>query len=144
VRFWDSSAVMPLLLQQDATTRMEEEYRSGSLIAVWCLTRVEAWSAVCRVRRDGRIGSPEVRLARSRLQGLTASWVEVDDLRAVARRAQRLLELHSLKAADAMQLAAALILVLDRPERVPFVTLDGHLAEAAEREGFEIAGVLPG
>jgi hypothetical protein len=122
---------------------MEKEYRSGIPIAVWCLTRVEAWSAVCRVRREGRIGSPEVRLARSRLHGLTASWIEVDDWHAVATRAQRLLELHPLRAGHALQLAAALVLVFDRPERVPFVTLDDRLAEAAEREGFEIVGVLP-
>ncbi len=143
MRFWDSSAVVPLLLLQEATAKMEREYRSGAPVAVWCLTRVEAWSAVCRLRREGRIGSPEVRIARSRLQGLTTTWVELDDWRSAAARAQRLLELHPLKAADALQLAAALVLAGERPEKVPFVTLDDHLAGAAEREGFEIVGALP-
>ena len=143
MRFWDSSAIVPLLVRQEATSKMEGEYRSGVPIAVWCLTGVEAWSAVCRLRREGRIGSPEVRVARSRLQGLTTTWVELDDWRSAAVRAQRLLELHPLRSADALQLAAALILVAERPEKVPFVTLDEHLAGAAEREGFEIVGALP-
>ena len=143
MRFWDSSAVVPLLIPQDATGEMETEHRSGAPMAVWCLTRVEAWSAVCRLRRDGRIGSPDTRAARSRLQDLVTAWVEIEDWPSVAARALRLLELHSLRAADALQLAAALVLVSERPERVPFVTLDQRLAEAAEREGFQIVGRVP-
>lgn len=144
MKFWDSSAVVPLLVSQDRTEFAEGEYAADPAMNVWCLTPIEVWSAVCRLRRDGLLDSPSVRTARGRLGALTESWIEIDDLRGVRRRAQRLLETHALRAADSLQLAAALVLVSDRPERVGFLTFDARLAEAAEREGFEALGVIPG
>jgi predicted nucleic acid-binding protein len=141
VRFWDSSAVVPLVVPQTSSVRMREEYAKDPALEVWCMTPVEVWSAVCRLRRDGLLDSPGLRTARNRLQALVESWIEIDDLRRVRQRAQRLLETHPLRSADALQLAAALVLVSDRPERVSFVTLDHRLGEAAEREGFEVVGV---
>ena len=121
---------------------MEEEYGADTLVTVWCLTAVEVWSAVCRLRREGLLNAPGLRVARRRFQALLESWVEIDDFRTVRNRAQRLLETHPLRAADSLQLASALVFVSERPERVPFVTLDQRLAEAAaEREGFEVLGV---
>jgi predicted nucleic acid-binding protein len=135
--------VVPLLHPEGATTRLEGLYAADPVLNVWCLTGVEAWSAVCRLRRQGRLDSPGMRAARKRFDGLAARWVEVDDVRAVRVRARRLLETHPLKAGDALQLGAALVLVSDRPERIAFVTLDDRLGEAAEREGFEVLGVTP-
>jgi len=120
---------------------MEEEYGADTLVTVWCLTPVEVWSAVCRLRREGLLNSSGLRVARRRFQALLESWVEIDDFRTVRNRAQRLLETHPLRAADSLQLASGLVFVSERPERVPFVTLDQRLAEAAEREGFEVLGV---
>lgn len=141
MRFWDASAVVPLLVQQEATRKMEREYASDPALNVWCLTTVEAWSALSRLRRQGQLDSPGMRVARRRLQSLLDHWGEIDDFRAVRSRAQRLLETHPLRAADALQLAAALVLVSDRPERTPFVTLDERLGEVASQEGFEVVGV---
>jgi predicted nucleic acid-binding protein len=50
----------------------------------------------------------------------------------------RLLRLHSLRAADALQLAAAIVLSEHDPATLPFVTLDDQLARAAELEGFSL------
>ncbi len=140
LRFWDSSAVVPLIVPQAPAGRMQAEYAGDPAPHVWCMTPVEVWSTACRLRREELLDSPGMRSARSRLQALVESWGEIDDLRAVLQRAQRLLETHPLRSADSLQLAAALVLVSDRPERVSFVTLDDRLAEAAEREGFEMVG----
>src|SRR5262249_28842262 len=102
-------------------------------------TSVEAWSAVARRRRASVLGSPDVRAARKRLDDLAGAWHEVSDVAAVRRRAQRILDVHPLAAADALQLAAALVLVSDRPDGFEFVTLDDRLGECAETEGFRIA-----
>jgi hypothetical protein len=144
LRFWDSSAVVPLIVPQEPSLWLQDVYASDPLLNVWCVTPVEVWSAVCRLRRGGLLDSPAMRSARSRLRALAESWIEVDDLPAVRRRAQRLLETHPLRASDSLQLAAALVLVSDRPERVSFLTLDERLGEAAEREGFDVEGVSPG
>ncbi len=141
MRFWDSSAVVPLIVRQDPTDRLQEEYAGNPMLGVWCMTPVEVWSAVCRLRRELLLDSPGVRAARGRLRALVESWIEIDDLRAVRQRAQRLLETHPLRAGDSLQLAAALVLVSDRPEGFPFITLDERLAEAAEREGFEVVSI---
>lgn len=141
MKFWDASAVVPLLVQQAASRRMETEYARDPDLNVWCLTTVEAWSALSRLRRQGHLDSPGMKAARRRLQSLLENWGEIDDLRAVRSRAQRLLETHPLRAADALQLAAALVMVSDHPERTPFVTLDEHLGEVAAQEGFEVVGV---
>ena len=141
MRFWDASAVVPLLVPQEASQKMEREYALDPAISVWCLTLIESWSALSRLRRHGQLDSPGMREARRRLSSLLDHWGEIDDLRAVRSRAQRLLETHPLRAADALQIAAALVLVSDRPERTPFVTLDERLGEVAAQEGFEVVGV---
>jgi hypothetical protein len=56
-----------------------------------------------------------------------------DELRAAAIR---LLAVHPLRAADAMQLASALMWAGERPARSGFVSFDTRLREAAAHEGF--------
>jgi hypothetical protein len=76
-------------------------------------------------------------LAIRRLDALAAHWIEVDGLDAVRARAERILAVHPLRTADALQLAAALVLSKDRPHW-PFVTGDEQLAGVAELEGFDV------
>jgi predicted nucleic acid-binding protein len=56
----------------------------------------------------------------------------------VRRRAERLVSVHPIAAADAMQIGAALLASGDRPETLPFVTLDQQLARCAKLEGFRV------
>jgi hypothetical protein len=56
----------------------------------------------------------------------------------VDRRARRLLAAHPLRAADALQLAAALVACDERSDMLAFVTLDDRLAKAARRGGFVV------
>ena len=74
----------------------------------------------------------------ARLTKLAKAWVEVQPSSSVRRVAIRLLRVHPLRAADALQLGAALVAAEDHPETLPFVTLDDRLADAATREGFEV------
>jgi len=79
--------------------------------------------------------------AKARLHKIEQAWNEVVSYDAVRVRARRLLETHPLSAADALQLAAALVMTEERPTGTEFVTFDVRLAEAANKEGFP---VLPG
>lgn len=67
-------------------------------------------------------------------------WMEVIDMPAARRQAERLVETHPLRAADALQLAAALVACEGVASSLTFVTLDRNQAEAAEREGFTVLG----
>jgi predicted nucleic acid-binding protein len=107
---------------------------------VWALSATEVVSALARKRRDGGLDRARFAAARTRLSKLEAAWNEVAQYDAVRTRARRLLEAHALRAADALQLAAALVVVEERTAGMELVTFDERLAEAAEKEGFTPLG----
>lgn len=138
MRFWDASAVVPLLVSEEPTSAVRSLLVEDPQIAIWALTPLELLSALWRRRRLGEIEVRAQTSAEGTLLELEAAWSIVADVAQVDRRARRLLAVHPLRAADAAQLAAALLACDERPERLPFVTLDERLAEAARREGFAV------
>lgn len=105
---------------------------------VWWGTPVECVSALARREREGAMSPSAVTAATDRLRMLTAAWHEVLSDDVTRTSAQRLLRVHPLRAADALQLAAAVIASEHEPVSLPFVCLDERLGEAAEREGFPV------
>jgi predicted nucleic acid-binding protein len=137
VKFWDSSAILPLLLDERTSASVAAVYENDERQIVWCLTEVEAVSALARRERQG--GKPvDVERARTTLKILSERWEEVTSVESVRTRAIRLLGTHGLRAADALQLAAALVFCDERTESLPFVCLDDRLAEAARKERFPV------
>ena len=136
MRFWDSSAIVPLLALEEKSAWAQALLRDDPVGIVWALSPVEVHSALVRRRREGSLTAPDFTAARSRAKHCFAAMAQVVVLEQVAERALRVLDLHTLRAADAMQLAAALVASRERPQDLAFVTLDERLAEAAEREGF--------
>jgi predicted nucleic acid-binding protein len=105
---------------------------------VWWGTPVECVSAVSRREREGALSLGEATTALEMLRALSESWQEVLPSDAVRSIAQRLLRVHPLRAADSLQLAAAVVASEGNAARLPFVCLDERLSEAAIREGFPI------
>jgi hypothetical protein len=105
---------------------------------VWVLAATEVISALSRKRREEALDRDLFAAAKRRLAKLERAWNEVAQIEAVRARARRLLEVHPLRAADALHLAAALVVVEERTDSIQFVTFDSRLAEAAAREGFEV------
>jgi len=137
MRFWDSSAIVSLIVEEAGSAACRRLLRADHGVAVWALSRVEVLSAIWRRVRAGDMEQAGAVLAIRRLDALAAHWIEVDGLDAVRARAERILAVHPLRAADALQLAAALVLSKDRPHW-PFVTGDEQLAGVAELEGFNV------
>lgn len=79
-------------------------------------------------------------MARGRLDRFAATWQEVQPTEPLRDNARRLLRVHDLRAADALQLAAGVAAAEGRPATLAFVCLDDRLAGAAEREGFPVIG----
>ena len=140
MRFWDASAVVPLLVRQGATAAVSRALRADPVVVVWWGTPVECESALSRLERDGSIAAGPAATARRRLVRLSAAWSEVQPVPAVRDRALRLLRVHDLRAGDALQLAAALAASEEHPEALPFLCLDARLSRAASREGFPVEG----
>ena len=100
---------------------------------------MECASALNRLARGGALGPEDLAIALRRLEALATGWAEVQPQEQVRRRAMRLLNVHSLRAADAFQLAAALIASREEPGTVPMVCGDGRLSKAALSEGFAVS-----
>ncbi len=137
MRFWDSSAIVPLLVEETGSRAARDLFASDAELVVWWATTVECMSSIARRERDGT-SPPVTRVLTARLRALAARWTEVSPSDAVRADAQRLLRLHELRAADALQLAAARALCDGLPDGFPLVTADRRLAAAATREGFDV------
>lgn len=136
--FWDSSALTPLLLEEKDSSLRETQLTRDPVVVVWYGTEAEIESALNRRRREGSLTRTEEQKARIRLEMLLKTWIEVQPTTTVRNRALRLLRTHPLRAADAFQLAAALMVCEEQTKGFTFLTGDYRLQEAAEAEGFTL------
>ena len=137
MKFWDASALVTLILEQPRTAKAREQYLEDKELVVWWGSLIECASAIARLHRDGVLSTTDETRARGLLLALKASWFEVQPGEAVREQALRLLRLHPLRAADALQLAAA-VEWAGSPPVGGFVSFDERLSAAAQREGFAI------
>jgi predicted nucleic acid-binding protein len=138
VRFWDTSAIAPLLVTEPATAAARRLLDQDPTLFVWWATRTECFSALARLRREGRLRAAQEQQARRALLALASTWSEVLPSERLRRRAERLLATHALRAGDAFQLAAALLCARGDTARLEIVSLDDRLRAAASREGFPV------
>ena len=138
MRFWDSSAVVPLLVRQKSSPLAEVWVSEDAGMTVWTLTSVEVLSAFRRLVREQGLEEERALIAERRLDELVRTCHVVVDVPAVKRLASRLLRFHPLRAFDALQLGAALLWAEGHPEGRTLHTLDTRLGSAAEREGFVV------
>ena len=139
MRFWDSSAVVALLVDDPRHRRSLARLEQDEAMLVWWATPVECISALARREREGAMSADGFAIASGRLRTLAEQWHEVLPTNAVRSVAERMLRIHALRAADALQLAAATIAAERDPPSLELVSLDERLNEAASKEGFRIA-----
>jgi predicted nucleic acid-binding protein len=139
MRFWDSSALVPLFVDEPSTPAIKALLADDPGVIIWMFSGVEMLSAVARLGRSSEGLDDQLPAIRREILRQQPRWAAVTDADGVRRRAERLVGLHALASADAQQLAAALVAASDRPETLEFVTLDRPLARAAELEGFQVA-----
>ncbi|HEY6598745.1 MAG TPA: type II toxin-antitoxin system VapC family toxin [Pseudomonadales bacterium] len=138
MRFWDSSAIVPLLVDEAQLKQTRAQLEHDSAMLVWWGTPVECVSALARRERDGSLESDGMRIALQRLRALAEQWHEVLPTSPLRASAERMLRVHPLRAGDALQLAAALVAAERDPPSLEFVTLDDRLRDAASKEGFRV------
>lgn len=137
MRFWDSSALVPLVYEEQRSRACRALLRGHSDVVVWAFTRLEMLSAVRRKVREGGIDREDLAAILTRIGSLASRWTEVEPVAEVRERAEQVLARHPLSAADSLQLAAALTVVDGRPRGDVFISADDRLARAAESEGFQ-------
>jgi Predicted nucleic acid-binding protein, contains PIN domain len=142
VRFWDTSAIIPLWINEQGSARAKAWHRNDPDVVVWTLSRVEVLSALARRRRDQPGTTARLLVVRREFIRAWDEWSEVTAVEIVRRHAERIVESYPLRAADAMQIGAAIVAAEDDPTGFEFVSFDENLARAAEHEGFRVLGSL--
>jgi hypothetical protein len=133
--FWDASALVPLCVPSQNPGNGRRLLREFAPI-VWWGSALETISALARLRRQRFLTDAQHTAARDRLGALRRSWREIQPSGRLADLAEDQLDRHELRAADALQLAAALVWCNERPRNRPFLCRDVKLRQAARNLGF--------
>jgi predicted nucleic acid-binding protein len=135
--FWDTSALVPLCVFQDASSAAQREHRKYSAKTLWWGTQVEVRSSFARLIRNGDI-------ERAGFQTAVKKWLAISQRARELPPSLRVLEIASdlpdeygVRALDAFQLAAALVWCKEKPRNRPFVCADNRLGVAAGDAGFD-------
>ena len=138
MRYWDASALVPLIVVETDSELVRKWLSEDEAIVTWVWSRTEVASAIHRRTREGAISRSQGRQALERLDALSSTWDEISDVLAVRSKAEELLSRHPLRAADAGQLSAALLLQEYMGGTLSFACLDQRLRAAALIEGLEV------
>ena len=140
MKFWDASAIVPLLVQERPREAMLTLLEQDDVMLVWWATPIECTSAIARREREGSLTATQAAASLERLRYLKDRWHEVLPSAVLRDVAERILRVHPLRAADSLQLAAAIIAAEREPVTLDLVILDDRLGDAASREGFRVLG----
>lgn len=113
-------------------------YEDCADVMVWFLTPVEVISAFSRLNRTSHLSANDFEKACNHFRFAKNQFIIIKEFEAVASKAERIISIHGLKSADALQLAAALTVTKDSPQNHVFVSLDDKLRRAAKNEGFAV------
>jgi predicted nucleic acid-binding protein len=138
MKFWDASAVVPLIVQEEETEYCIKQFSVDEDVMVWTLSKIEVFSALCRRFRDSSLTEEAFEFAKGRMNDFFDMVFEIVSISKVKERALSLLQVHPLKAADALQLASVLVATEEDPSRLPIICFDERLGQAARREGFTV------
>jgi len=135
VKFWDTSALVPLFIDEATTETLRRTLADDPDVMLWALTQVELTSVIWRRKPDPPVTRAEL---AAKAVAAAAESLSVEALLPVMQHALNACEHHRLRSADALQLAAALVACGGESSLLPFVTLDRELASAARAEGFPV------
>lgn len=134
--FWDSSALVPLCVKQQASPTVRRLANQYSIVAWWS-TPAEVRSAFARLLRSRDLTQAGLALAETSLNRLLTGWEEVRPDDRLRSQAEALLYQFPLSAADSFQLAAAVTWTGGNPRGRVFICGDARLLEAARQLGFQ-------
>ena len=138
MRFWDTSALVPLLVAEQASEMVARTYREDRTVIVAWTTAIECVAAFARKRRENQISEGLLARILQRLEDFRVDWTVAEPTPQLVTLAQRAVARHGLHAADAIQLASAMGSSSFEGAQPDIVCLDRRLTQAAMAEGFRI------
>lgn len=136
--FWDTSAIIPLCVQQQSTNNFRNLWRKSNRVVVWWGTTVEVRSSLSRLQRDGYIDEKNLHYALAKFDAMRNQWHEITPSEKVREIAETLPDLYGLRTLDSFQLAAALVWCSEKPRGRVFVCDDVRLSKSAKKIGFNV------
>lgn len=136
--FWDSSALVPLCTNEPRSVSAGKLWKQLPKKFVWWETSVEICSALARLERENLISSQKRINAEKRLDMLEKVWTEIQPHSRIKELARTFPAQYKMKAADSLQLAAALVWCNEQPKSSDFVSGDEKLVKVAEKIGFRV------
>jgi len=136
--FWDASVIVPLCTDQPPHTEIVRQLLRRFAIAAWWGTPVEITSALTRLKRLGALTGTEYTNTKAGWNWILADSLVIQPSTSIKISSMEILEKYSLRAGDALQLAAALEWCEGEPSGQVFLTTDRRLAEAADLAGFTL------
>jgi uncharacterized protein len=133
--------LVPTFVEENSSAEVRSWQAEDAGITTWIMSRVEVISAIARKQREQPNLAPLWDRAIRHVHAMASRWTEIWDADAVRLHAERIVMIHVLRAADALQLGAAIVAADGDPQSLELVTLDRRFGEAARREGFPVLGV---
>lgn len=140
--FWDTSAIVPLCVFQDASVAAQREHRKYLAKTLWWGTQVEVRSAFARLTRDVDIDDAGFQTALKKWSVISQRALELPPSPRVLEIASSLPDKYGVRALDAFQLAAALVWCREKPRNRPFICADLRLGDAAGDAGFDVVTLV--
>ena len=134
--YWDTSALVKLFVEEIDSGRLRALAQQDAEPSTSWLTRIECWSALARLAREGVLTPAQSAEVRQALAQFYMGMNEIEMSEPLRAQAGRLLRIHPLRAGDAIHLVAALVWAGPNPDGQGFVCLDERLGRAAALEGF--------
>ena len=100
MRYWDASAIVPLLVQEPRTSAVRAALAEDAGIVTWWGTRIECTSAIARPECAAALTPRQATEAIEILGALASGWNEILPVESVRETACRVLRVHPLRAAD--------------------------------------------
>lgn len=138
MRFWDTSAIIPLAVEESTSALMDSLLREDMDMAVWWSTEVECVAALSAKFRRKHYDRRDIEDTLNRIGSLIEAWSEVQPVDEVRIQAERLLFVHKIRAMDSQQLGAALVWSDGKVRGTELVSLDHEMRIAARNEGFRV------
>jgi hypothetical protein len=85
VKFWDASAILPLLVAVTTTERLQALAQRDPDMLAWWGSAVKCASALARLEREAALDAKSAELAFQRLRLIADAWHEVEPRRLSAR-----------------------------------------------------------
>jgi predicted nucleic acid-binding protein len=134
--FWDSSALVPLCTNEPRSRLAGKFWKQFPQKIVWWETSVEICSALARLERENIITLQKRLNAEKRLEIIEKVWTEIQPAARIKELARTFPAQHKMKAADSLQLAAALFWCKEHPKGKDFISGDEKLIKVAQTVGF--------